>query len=349
MKSVAQPGKRSQQHRTNNAREGGTGRVRTVNLANVRAQRVKWLWYPYIPLGKVTLIDGDPGLGKSWVGLAIASACSNGDALPGGSVPTRARTLILSAEDGLGDTIRPRLDALGADLTMIDALDDALTFDERGLARLDRTVADLKPTLIVVDPLFAYTGKDLDMHRANEIRPVMRALAGLAETHHCAIVLIRHLTKGGRDKAIYRGLGSIDVTAACRSVLLVGADPDDHETRVLTQIKSNLAAFGPTLTYRITDGRFEWTGTSTLTAAQMLAEDDPNHDDEPINEAIDFLQSTLATGGVPFNELKRLAAGVGSFSIKTLRRAKKRLTVESRPIRSDGELVGWKWQLPRIH
>jgi putative DNA primase/helicase len=194
-------------------------------MSNIKPETVEWLWERRIPLGKVTLIEGDPGIGKSFVTLAIGTAVSLGRGLPEQPGGAPARVLLLSAEDGLADTIRPRLDAMGADCGMILAIARRITLDLPGCLELDQVLMNEKPRLVVIDPLFAYTGATVDIHRANEVRDIMARLAALAARHHCAIVCIRHLTKAGQERSIYRGLGSIDLTAACRSVLLVGADP----------------------------------------------------------------------------------------------------------------------------
>ena len=173
-------------------------------------------------------------------------------------------TLLLTAEDGWGDTVRPRLDALGADLARIKAIRVPLVFDEIGLQKLETVLRFYKPDLVVVDPLVAYFGGKRDLHRANETREVMARLANLAQRYRCAIVCIRHLTKSTRSKSVYRGIGSIDLTAAARSVLLVGEHPE--KGRGFVHIKSNLAPKGLAIGFTLEGGKFEWTGISFLTA-----------------------------------------------------------------------------------
>ena len=245
-----------------------------VRMSDVDPVEVEWVWHPYIPRGKLTLLEGDPGQDKSWITLAIATALSLGRGLPGQQVKSRppGRVLIMTAEDGLDDTVRPRLDAMGADVSRVYACESVDSFDEEGLNLLERRADDLRPDLIVVDPLVAYIGSRVDIHRANETRAVLARLAAIADQTPSAILAVRHLNKSSGGKAIYRGLGSIDFTATVRSVLLVGQDPEDTTNGgAVVHIKSNLAPKGQSLGYRLTpkDG-FTWTGPSNLTADELL-------------------------------------------------------------------------------
>jgi hypothetical protein len=317
--------------------------VSLVRLADVQSEAVTWLWHPYIPLGKVTLIEGDPGVGKSYLSLALATNVSLGTGLPGTETRDPGTVLLLSAEDGLGDTIRPRLDAMGADVSRIFAIDGAVSLDEAGRDVIEEHVSQIKPAIVFIDPFVAYIGAHVDLHKANETRTVLAALAAVAGRHNCAVVLIRHLTKGSRDKSIYRGLGSIDITAACRSVLLVGADADDPNVRALVQVKSNLAPFGPARGYAIRDGRFEWmAGVSDLTAHRILAAES---DAGPKAEATAFLRDLLADGPMSAADVLKHARKMGIAEM-TLRRAKADLHVKSRPLREKGIVRGWELSLP---
>ena len=198
--------------------ERGPQRSELDALQDTNADTV---WHPYIPRGKLTLLEGDPGQGKSWITLAIATALSVGRGLPGeDETTTPSSILVMTAEDGLGDTVRPRLDSMGADVTRVYACENVEPFDEEGLNLLEKRADDLRPDLIVVDPLVAYIGAGVDIHRANETRAVLARLAEIADQTQSAILAVRHLNKSSGGKAIYRGLGSIDFTAAVRSVLL---------------------------------------------------------------------------------------------------------------------------------
>lgn len=244
-----------------------------VRLSDVEPEQVEWLWYPYIPRGKVTLIEGDPGLGKSWVTLAIATHLSRRRRLPGSEILIGGKTLIMSAEDGIGDTIRPRLDTMESDPRRIYAFNEPLTLDEEGLENFETQVNEIKPLLVIIDPLVAYMGAAIDLHRANETRELMKYLTFISEKHHTSILAVRHLTKSEKNKSIYRGIGSIDLTAAARSVIMVGRDPHDEDIRVICHIKSNLAPLGDSIRYTIRKGKskpFKWIGPSKLTAEDIF-------------------------------------------------------------------------------
>ena len=312
-----------------------------VLMADVDPVEVEWVWHPYIPRGKLTLLEGDPGQGKSWITLAISSALSLGHGLPGqGKSRPPGRVLIMTAEDGLDDTVRPRLDAMEADVTRIYACESVDPFDEEGLDLLENRAAKLDPDLIIVDPLVAYIGSRVDIHRANETRAILARLAAIADQTPSAILAVRHLNKSSGGKAIYRGLGSIDFTAAVRSVLLVGQDPEDTASGAVVHIKSNLAPKGESFGYRLTpkDG-FAWTGPSTLTADELLGTSDGS------GSVDEFLLAELAEGPRPSTEIFDAGLEQG-FARRTLQRAKKRLNVTAE---RDGFGTGgrWLWNLHR--
>jgi len=320
-----------------------------VNMADVEPETVDWLWQPYIPKRKVTLLEGDPGIGKSWVSLAIATAVSLGKGLPGQEPGEPSNTLLASAEDGLGDTIRPRLDAMGADVSRVVAIDGALTLDDAGFTLLEDYINTVKPVLLIIDPLVGYLGAAVDIHRANETRSVMARLAKLAETHQLAILAVRHLSKYGGAKPIYRGLGSIDFSAACRSVLLAGCDAENSQKRGIVQIKSNLAQSVPSIGFELRDGGFYWTGESDLTAARILAVEDSGEGKTARDEAADFLRDELANGPVEWQQIEkdRKAAGITEI---TLRRAREYLCVKIRRDGEPGRKGGGRsvWALPEV-
>lgn len=317
-----------------------------IILTDVEPQDVNWLWSPYIPLGKLTLLEGDPGVGKSWLALALATAISLGKGLSGREPTAPGNILILTAEDGLGDTIRPRLDAMGADVGRVFAVQlnpdasDLFTLDAVGVALLDQFIGKIEARLVIIDPLVAYTGSSLDIHRANEVRSIMARLAALAEAHDCAIVAIRHLRKSESGKAIYRGLGSIDFTASARSVLLAGCHPDDQSRRALVHIKSNLAAKGPAIGYTLDDGTFYWTGESDMTAADILGSEASGEERSALDDAMAFLDNVLGNGPVPSQKVIAEAKAAG-IKKRTLDRAKAALKVQS--IKPGGQ---WCWILP---
>lgn len=281
-----------------------------TRLSDVEPQDVAWLWHPYIPLGKLTLLEGDPGLGKTFISLTLAAAITRGWPLlsqtgaPGDDLEP-ADVLYMSAEDGLADTLRPRLDAADADVSRVHALtgwrmtgDDGR--DTEGAVSLgdipilEQALAQTKPKLIIIDPLQAYLGAKVDMHRANEVRPLLSALGNLAEKHGCAVVCIRHLSKALSPKAIYSGMGSIDFAAAARSILTVG----EHDgERLLAHVKSSLAPQGKSIRYELRDGSLNWLGMSDVTAEEMrVPQPQAVEGESTVDAAVTFLQDFLEDG-----------------------------------------------------
>jgi hypothetical protein len=322
-------------------------------IADIPRTGVDWLVEPYIPRGRVTIIEGNPGTKKTWVSLALATAVAAGGSIGGAYPAASGPVLLLQDEDGYGDTVRPRLESMGADLTRIVALtgvlqnnaESPLTLDEAGLQALEAALVDLQPALVIIDPLFSYLGGRVDLHRANEVRAIMRPLAALAEKYNVAIICIRHLTKGGRDAAAYRGLGSIDFTAIARSVLLVGEDPDDPSRSIVVPTKANLTERGPALAFAIEAGRFVWLGESTVTASQLLS---PEEDGCPRGEAERFLRELLQDGPIAAKDALSEARDAG-IAERTLKRARTTLGVVATRENAPGRERGagrWVWALP---
>lgn len=310
-------------------------RISVRRMSDVESETVEWLWWPYIPLGKLTMIEGDPGLGKSWITMALATHVSLKKRFPGQERGIGGTALIMSAEDGLGDTIRPRLDTMKANVDRIYALEDPVTLDEDGIEEIDEWLEELKPKLVIVDPIVAYMGGKVDLHKANETREVMARLSRLAEKHHCAVVAIRHLTKGSRDKSIYRGLGSIDITAAARSVVLVGRNPDKpEEGRVLCHIKCNLAPLGRAQAYALdprSDTPFRFEGPVDFSAEDVFkAEANPSNGvDDEWSRVCEWLREVLEAGARPSDDIRTEAEARG-FGKKLLNQARKDLSVKAK-------------------
>jgi putative DNA primase/helicase len=320
---------------------------RARRLSEVVPETVSFLWYPYVPLRKVTLLEGDPGQGKSWVTAALAASGSRGIPLPGAHSSSPFPSLLFTAEDGLADTLRPRLDAMGADCTMIHACDAPLSLAvSNDVARMEREITNTCARLVILDPVVAFLGARTDIYRGNEIRALMAPLARIADRHGCAIVAVRHLTKTKVGRSIYAGQGSIEFTASARSVLLAGSAPEDPKQHALVHIKSNLAPCGTSCGYRIEDGRFTWTGESNLGAGDLLASDAPFGSANAEEEARAFLRATLAEGPLPANAVLAAARAIG-ISERTLKRAKQRERVEVvRKGFGEGSLWLWRYAGP---
>ena len=323
--------------------------LKLINMEQVEIEKIDWLLYPFIPFGKVTIVQGDPGEGKTTMVLQIIAKLTKGEAvLPSGSdePALEGKTMALepvnviyqTAEDGLGDTIKPRLLSAGADCSRVMVIDDddqALTMMD---ARLEEAIIQTKARLVVLDLIQGFLGADVDMHRANEIRPLMKRVALLAEKYHCAIILIGHMNKNSNGKSSYRGLGSIDFQAAARSVLIVGRIKDEPEIRVVCHVKSSLAPEGKSIAFRLDkDTGFEWIGEYDISADDLLSGDNRG---QKIHVAKEFLQEVLASGSVAQTKVAEEAESRG-IKKKTLWNAKKELKIDSVKIGNQ-----WFWMLP---
>ena len=323
--------------------------LKLINMEQVEVEKIDWLLYPFIPFGKVTIVQGDPGEGKTTMVLQIIAKLTKGEAvLPSGSNESalEEKTMVLepvnviyqTAEDGLGDTIKPRLLSAGADCSRVMVIDDndqALTMMD---ARLEEAIIQTKARLVVLDPIQGFLGTDVDMHRANEIRPLMKRVAVLAEKYHCAIILIGHMNKNSNGKSSYRGLGSIDFQAAARSVLIVGRIKDEPEIRVVCHVKSSLAPEGKSIAFRLDkDTGFEWIGEYDISADDLLSGDNRG---QKIHEAKEFLKEILVSGSVAQTKVAEEAESRG-IKKKTLWNAKKELEIDSVKIGNQ-----WFWMLP---
>ena len=327
-------------------------------LADVVPEQVSWLWPRRIPNGKVTILSGDPGLGKSFLSLDIAARVSLGGPWPDDGTATQGDVLIVSAEDGLADTIRPRLDLLGADTSRIHAIGITLREGEKEvglsladhLVQIEAAVIQHRAILLIIDPLLAFTGRRTDTYKTSEVRPLLAAIASMAERTGCAILAIMHLNKRtGEGSAIYRISASLDFAAAARSVLLVGMLPNDLKKRALVSVKSNLSAPPEAISFHFTeDGCFAWGGVVDVTVQALLAP--PQRGDEEASvrdEPKAFLREVLASGPLEEKTVRK-EANEKEISKRTLDRAKAELEVKSYRLSESGKRGAgrWYWQLP---
>lgn len=312
--------------------------LRLIQMSEVAAEEVQWLWYPYIPLGKLTIIQGDPGEGKTTFSLAMIAALTKGEALPEREATGPMNVIYQTAEDGLADTIRPRLDTLGADCSRVMVIDEShqeLTLCDE---RIKQAIEKIEAKLIVLDPLQAYLGANVDMHRANEVRPVMKRLATTAEQTGCAIVLVRHINKFQGQKSGHRGLGSIDFQAAARSVLVVGRTKDDPTIRIVAQDKSSLAPEGESIAFALdAEKGFQWKGYCKCSADDLLS--GGNQVRTKTMQMEEKLKQILSSS-VAAEEVIKRAESIG-VSERTLMIAKKNLGIVSE--KQGGQ---WYWRLP---
>ena len=238
---------------------------------DIEQTSVEWLWFPYIPFGKLTIVQGNPGEGKTYFAMMLTAACTNGKLFPNMEDIEPFNVIYQTAEDGMGDTIKPRLVEAGANLSKVMVIDDseeALTLSDD---RIEKAVRQNHVRLVIIDPVQAFIGADVDMNRANEVRPVFRKLGMIAEKTGCAIVLIGHLNKSSGTQSTYRGLGSIDIMAAVRSLIFIGKVRKDPTTRVLIHEKSSLAPPGETMAFKLGDEEgFRWVGAYEISADELL-------------------------------------------------------------------------------
>ncbi|MBQ2152333.1 MAG: AAA family ATPase, partial [Clostridia bacterium] len=247
-----------------------------IFLSEVTSKKTEWLWYPYIPSGKLTILAADPGTGKTFFSLYLAAQTSTGRPFYGQELYNKPGVVVYqTAEDGIADTLKPRLEPMNPNfdnIVVYDESNESLSFSE-SYQKIEDIMQDLHPKLMIFDPLQAYLGADVDMHRANEVRPVMRKIGDLAEKYKCAVLLIMHNNKNTSAQALYRALGSIDITAIVRSQLIMAKDPNSESGGIiLCHEKSSLARHGQSILFEIDPERhgIVWNGFSNLTADDVL-------------------------------------------------------------------------------
>ena len=300
----------------------------TFKEVNIPAQSMETddIWFPYIPFGKLTIIQGNPGEGKTYFAMRLAAACTNRKPLPGMETLEPFNIIYQTAEDGLGDTVKPRLMEAEADLERVLVIDDRDTPLTLADERIARAIRENNARLVIIDPVQAFLGADVDMNRANEVRPIFRSLGDIAQATGCAIVLIGHLNKAAGTQSTYRGLGSIDITAAVRSLLFIGKLKDSPTTRVLIHEKSSLAPPGQSLAFSLGDEKgFEWIGAYDITADELLAGTDTAKTESKTAQAQMLILELLADGKkMPSAELEKTVNERG-ISSRTMRTAKSRI------------------------
>ena len=265
---------------------------------------VNWLWQPYIAIGKITLLQGDPGCGKSSMMMNLIAELSKGGSAPDGrafGIPQRI--IYQCSEDGAKDTIKPRLLAAGADCSNIAFIDEevysGLTLDDE---RIREAITEWRPRLLVIDPIQSYIGNDSDLQIAGKARKLMRRIGMWASTYNCAVVLIGHFSKKEGAKDLYRGLGSIDVVAAARSVIQVEKSPEDEDVRIVKQVKNSLDSKGADLSFEIRPSTgFRWLGVASERSSASSMGVEPVFEALPKNKhelAARLIKKALEKGAV---------------------------------------------------
>ena len=299
--------------------------VKIIRMSDVELTPVDWLWKPYLPFGKLSVLQGNPGEGKTYFAMHLAAACTNGKLLPNMERMEPFNVIYQTAEDGLGDTVRPRLIEAGADLDRVLVIDDSdvqLTLSDE---RIEKAIIENNARLVIIDPIQAYLGADVDMNRANEVRPIFMRLGQVAQRTGCAILLIGHLNKAAGMQSLQRGLGSIDIAAAVRSVMFIGKLKHDPTMRILTHEKSSLAPPGLSLAFSLGDeGGFRWVGEYDITADEMLSGIEPQRETKT-QQAKDLICTLLAGGKQVLSEDIDKAALERGIPGRTVRDAKREL------------------------
>ena len=299
--------------------------VKIIRMSDVELTPVDWLWKPYLPFGKLSVLQGNPGEGKTYFAMHLAAACTNGKLLPNMERLEPFNVIYQTAEDGLGDTVKPRLIEAGADLDRVLVIDDSevqLTLSDE---RIEKAIIENNARLVIIDPIQAYLGADVDMNRANEVRPIFMRLGQVAQRTGCAILLIGHLNKAAGMQSLQRGLGSIDIAAAVRSVMFIGKLKHDPTMRILTHEKSSLAPPGVSLAFSLGDeGGFRWVGEYDITADEMLSGIEPQRETKT-QQAKDLICALLAGGKQVLSEDIDKAALERGIPGRTVRDAKREL------------------------
>jgi putative DNA primase/helicase len=341
-------------------------KLNIIRLSDVEEQEISWFWQPYVPFGKIILLDGDPESGKTYLSLKIAAAITTGVALPEYGMPSEkhkpANVLFMTGEDALADTIRPRFRKVSGDPSKFFVIQGLIRQEEgkdlhtsitlQDIPQLEQAMKDYQPKLLIVDPFSAFLGANADLHRDNEMRPILERISKLAEKYKCAVILIRHLNKTNAQ-AQYRGMGSIAISASARSILLAAKDPRPEEMTtldadslatwsprsrcLLLHVKNNIAAKGPSFGYSIGEDGLSFNGIVDVTPDEVLY---PTKTKPAKQTAEGFLQEFLTE---PKLVTEVRAAGIAlGFSEARLDRASKLLEIAKAPKGFGG---GWLWAL----
>lgn len=313
-----------------------------IKMSEIQSEEIEWLWYPFIPYGKLTIIQGDPGDGKTTLALNIAAKLSRGESLDEEMKISEPINIIYqTAEDGLADTVKPRLELADADCERILVIDESSEALSMADERLEEAIKLTNAKLLILDPIQAYLGAGTDINRANEARDMTKKLGALAEKHKCAVLLIGHMNKASGTKASYRGIGSIDFFAVARSVLLVGRIEGEESLRAVVQIKNNLAAFGNSKAFELSEEGFRWIGDYDISADEVLGGIAPkaNKLDQAKRLLLELAEGTNRMQSKDIFEI----AKEEEISKRTLENAKRELNISAKKINNT-----WYWDFEKI-
>ena len=310
--------------------------------STVRQKKVEWLWYPYIAYGKLTVLQRDPEEGKSTFIINVAALLTKCLPMPDGSRVSKARSVTYQcAEDNLADTIKPRLIQTGADCDRVAYIveeDKRLTLDDE---RIEKTLQETNARLMIIDPIQTFLSQDSDMQSAIRMRAILRCLSDLADKYRCAVALVGHMNKTTAGKNLYRGLGSIDIAAIARSVLMIIRDADHPQTRYMIPIKSSLAPEGSAIAFCFDqESGLKWLGKCSIEYNKLKEEQSKRY---PKNElARKYLLEQLSECNMPSRSILAHLAELG-ISERTVNQAKKDLHIEAY---HKGN--AWYWRLPAM-
>lgn len=305
--------------------------------SEVTARNVEWLWYPYIPYGKITLLQGDPGEGKSTFILNLAAIITRGGILPDGKKLNSMQSVIYQcAEDNNEDTIKPRLVQAGADCSKVAFIienDKNVTLDD---SRLEEIIIATKARVLVLDPIQAFIPPESDMQNAIKMRKIMRHLSDIAEKYNCAIILVGHMNKASGGKNLYRSLGSIDIAAIARSILMIERDINNPEMRYMFTVKSSLAPEGKAIGFMFNPVYgFQWLGECSRNNSKIIKKDRKKKKDR----AKELLYMLLSVNDLPSLDVYQRLSKAG-ISERTVRNAQKELGIKAYRKRNI-----WYWHL----
>lgn len=307
--------------------------------SSAMTKNVDWLWYPYIPYGKITLIQGDPGDGKSTFILSIASLLSRGLDMPDGfKVPESRNIIYQCCEDSITDTIKPRLISAGADCSKIAYIiddDSTLTLSDD---RIEQTISETRAGLFIIDPLQSYIGSNGDISNVSKMRPLLNKLSRISAKYNCAVVIVSHMNKSISGKNLYRSIGSIDIAAISRSVLMLMRDDNDPSLRHIIHVKSSLAKEGDGISFYLgSEKGIRWTNDTTPFLGDIL---EKNYSKSKRLFVADSLMEILANGAQPTTMIIGFFKQNG-ISERTVNEAKKNLNIQA--FKKGNK---WYWKLP---
>lgn len=312
--------------------------VKILSMDTIQSQKVRWLWYPYIPFGKITIVQGDPGEGKTTFVLNLAACISKGEHFDKDNATGEPMTIIYqTAEDGLADTVKPRLEEAKADCSRILVIDDTEKSLTMGDDRLEKAIINTGAKVLILDPIQAYLGGGVDMNRANEARDMTKKIGQIAERTGCAVILIGHMNKASGVKAAYRGIGSIDFFAVARSVLWVARVAEQENIRVVAQIKNNLAEEGKPIAFERLKDKFNYMGTYDITVDELLGGYCKSNKLQQAKQYIKGLYGENVL--VSSKDMEQRAKDIG-ISKRTLDMAKQELQIKSKRAGDS-----WCWDL----